>query len=90
VSEKPHPLWAPVRRMLWADWDPIGCGVPDDEYDGYVGQTISLIAKGVSAATLAEYLNWAREEHMGSAPDRAADLAIAERLLGLRDGGVVQ
>jgi hypothetical protein len=24
-----------IRRVLMPEWDPIGCGAPDDEYDSY-------------------------------------------------------
>ena len=33
--QKAREGFAKVRAILHGDWDPIGCGVPEDEYDDY-------------------------------------------------------
>lgn len=45
-----------MRKILWQDWDPIGCGVPQDEYDDYVGPVMRLLSERKPAAELADYL----------------------------------
>jgi hypothetical protein len=35
--------WPKVRAILWTEWDPIGCGVPEDEYDAYVGPIATML-----------------------------------------------
>jgi hypothetical protein len=40
--------------------------------------------RGESASQLADYLDWASNEHMGCPQSRETNLAIAERLAGLR------
>jgi len=42
-----------VDRILWAEWDPIGCGVPDDEYTFYARIVADKAMQGETA------------EHMG-------------------------
>lgn len=32
-----------VRAILHVDWDPIGSGVPLDEYDSYAWQLVKLL-----------------------------------------------
>ena len=32
-----------VNLILWAAWDPIGCGVPVDEYESYAPQILALL-----------------------------------------------
>jgi hypothetical protein len=42
-----------IRRILMAEWDPIGvCDIPDAalEYDGYIGGVYELLERGASAA----------------------------------------
>ena len=32
-----------INTILWQDWDPIGCGVPEDEYESYVWPVYKLL-----------------------------------------------
>ena len=32
-----------IRKILLCDWDPIGCGRPDDEYDSYIPMIYSIL-----------------------------------------------
>ncbi len=83
MSRSPHPLWTEVRRILWADWDPIGA-VPEDEYDGYVWQVIARVSRGESAEAIADYLDWASNVNMDCPQPRERNLAFARRLAELR------
>jgi hypothetical protein len=75
-------LYAAVRKILWEDWDPIGCGVPEDEYDSYATPVVHLILRRRSAE-IAGYLHEVRTILMGLSGDRSADLAVARRLVEL-------
>jgi len=45
-----------IRVILHGDWDPIGCGVPEDEYDSYVWPVLSLLMRRAPRAELKTYL----------------------------------
>jgi hypothetical protein len=45
-----------VEELLWKEWDPIGCGVPRDEYDSYAGQAYSRAMRGEDVEEIACYL----------------------------------
>ena len=53
-----------INAILWRDWDPIGCGVPEDEYESYVWPVYKLLIDGAPRAELAAYLRWAAEDNM--------------------------
>jgi|GEM_PF-6754760 len=62
-----------VRKKLM-EWDPIGCGVPEDEYDAYAGPIVSMLDHGKEKEEIVEYLRVVCEEYIGMAPhpkDRA-------------------
>ena len=74
-----------LRRLLMAEWDPIGVAdVPEaqDEYDSYLGHLVGLLREGATQATIRHYLGRVRHDYMGlpRAPlkDRRAARAIAE------------
>lgn len=50
-----------VRAILHGEWDPIGCGVPADEYDRYV---LALLKRKADRAEVEAYLRWAADEQM--------------------------
>lgn len=54
-----------VRKILWEDWDPIGCGVPADEYDDYVGPVLRLLIEKAPPERLAAYLRETAAETIG-------------------------
>ncbi len=45
-----------INTILWKDWDPIGCGVPEDEYESYVWPVYKLLIDGAPREAVAEYL----------------------------------
>ena len=55
-----------MREILNRDWDPIGVAdIVADEYDMYIEQIHSLLAKCASENQIAEYLLWVEVERMG-------------------------
>jgi len=55
-----------MRDILNRDWDPIGVAdIVANEYDMYIGQIHSLLAKCASENEIAEYLLWVEVERMG-------------------------
>jgi hypothetical protein len=72
-----------IRRILMTEWDPIGCGVPDDEYDSYIPKIYQLIQKQVSVDDLARHLTGLVTASMGLAAQHHRDRRIAENLLKL-------
>ncbi len=83
-----HPIGVQVHSILWTQWDPIGVREmgdwPDDEYDGYVWPLIGKIMQGEGPDKIADYLDWASNEHMGCPRPRELNLAIARELAALR------
>ena len=75
-----------VRRILVADWDPIGVGdVPQarDEYDEYLPPLLGMLASGTSVRKLSSYLLKIERDSLGleGDPDRAN--RVATRLLNI-------
>jgi len=54
-----------VDRLLWEQWDPIGCGVPKDEYTSYARVVADKAARGETAEQIIDYLYWAESYNMG-------------------------
>lgn len=55
---------AALGLILWLAWDPIGAGVPPDEYDNYVGRVAGLLERGPSADEVAALLASIRHDYM--------------------------
>lgn len=51
-----------INQILWRDWDPIGCGVPEDEYEAYVWPVYKLLIDRKPRAEIEAYLRWAADE----------------------------
>ena len=64
--------------LLWAVWDPIGAGVPIDEYQSYVPVIWKLLDEHAGIETIAAALAQIAEERMGE--DRGTSRHAAERL----------
>jgi hypothetical protein len=57
-----------IKRIFLLEWDPIGVSdVPEaaDEYDSCAFQVFTKLHQGASAASIAEYLRWVENDHMG-------------------------
>ena len=72
-----------VRKVLWEDWDPIGCGVPQDEYDDYVGPTLRLLVEKAPAADIAAYLRETAAVTIGCPVDDGRLARVVDKLMAL-------
>jgi hypothetical protein len=75
-----------IRKVLMSEWNPIGCGVPDDEYDGYIPVIYRLMQAQVGVEELASHLTKTEIESMGLSGGPAVESRnrdVAERLLKL-------
>lgn len=80
-----------VSTVLHEHWNPIGCDVPEDEYDSYAPFVTALLRetsqdnadeRGEKARVIASFLGWARHEMMGlRGGTDAVDAATATALL---------
>jgi len=57
-----------IRKILWEDWDPICCGVPEDEYDDYVSPVYDVLRGGGDRAAVRAYLLKVATETIGCPP----------------------
>ena len=73
-----------VNAILWRDWDPIGCGVPEDEYESYVWPVYKLLIDGAPPEQVADYLRWAAQTQIAlpSPEDRMG--LVVDKLMALR------
>lgn len=71
---------AVVSWILWLAWDPIGWGVPRDEYESYVRAIVARLPGGVRAVAI--QLNTIRTKTIGLKPNRAADKDVARQIIG--------
>jgi hypothetical protein len=70
-----------IRMILITDWDPIGCGVPDDEYDCYIGAIFALMQRQVSAEELAQHLEMIETRTMCLQSNADRNRRVAKSLL---------
>lgn len=80
-------MQAPVKRqlrdvnlILWSAWDPIGCGVPTDEYESYAPQILGLLRKEPPIEEVIAMLSALRTEQIGLEPDPTTDRDVALKL----------
>jgi hypothetical protein len=66
--------------VLWAAWDPIGGGVPLDEYSWYCDRLSALLRKARPTSELEAALSEFGRERIGLDPDPATDAAAAEKV----------
>lgn len=45
-----------INTVLWEDWDPIGAGVPEDEYESYAPPILRLLLDGADKTAISNYL----------------------------------
>lgn len=92
MSESRKRIAVEVRRVLLADWDPIGVrDLPGkyrhaaaDEYDSYIDPVIRMLLAGKSKEEVADFLYDTEVRNMGGRRDRSAANAAAAKLVGLR------
>lgn len=74
---------AAVRKILHGTWDPIGCGVPEDEYDTYLWPVLDLLKRGAPAEEVKAYLRLTADETLLSpVPEERLELTVG-MLMGL-------
>ncbi len=72
-----------INTILWKDWDPIGCGVPEDEYESYVWPVYKLLLDGAPREAVAAYLRvTAAEVITVSVPENRLE-AVVDKLMAL-------
>jgi len=74
---------AKVRAILHGQWDPIGAGVPEDEYDSYVWPVLVLLMRRAGRPEVEEYLRWAANEEMKSPVPEDRLAQVLDRLMAL-------
>lgn len=72
-----------VRAILHGEWDPIGCGVPIDEYDSYAWPVLAMLQRKADRGEVEAYLRWAADEAMQSPVPPARLAAVIDRLMTL-------
>jgi hypothetical protein len=73
-------VWTDVRRILHADWDPIGAPTPEDEYDCCAGPVVSMLFQKASQADIADFLEAEATGHFGCPMPRDVHDRVAEKL----------
>ena len=87
--ESPKHLYARIREVLLADWDPMGfsdAAVPPDDYDD-VAREVHAILTGpeASAERIAAYLRWTEREQMRLQRRPGKASGAAQKLMALID-----
>lgn len=73
-----------INAILWRDWDPIGCGVPEDEYESYVWPVYGLLTDGASREALAAHLRRVASQNIGlPVPEERLNMVV-DKLLALK------
>ena len=73
-----------IRQVLCRDWDPIGCGVPEDEYDSYIGPIYPIRTASRSEQEVVEFHFRTERDTIGLACDSPEKLRpVAQKLFAL-------
>ncbi len=72
-----------VRAILHGEWDPIGAGVPIDEYDSYAWPVLALLQRKAERTEVEAYLRWAADDAMSSPVPDARLASVLDRLMAL-------
>ncbi len=77
--------WKAINTILWKDWDPIGAGVPKDEYSDFVWPVYRLLAAGAGRDIVGLYLRTSAADKLGIADHDEARLNTAlDKLMALK------
>ena len=74
---------AAIRKILHQDWDPIGCGVPEDEYDSYLWPVLGLLQEGAPREEVADYLRNTARDAMSSSVPEARLVVVQDKFMAL-------
>jgi hypothetical protein len=72
-----------INQVLWRDWDPIGCGVPEDEYESYVWPVYKLLIDRAPRGEVEAYLRWAADENITRPVPEGKLQRVVDTLLAL-------
>ena len=72
-----------VRAILHGEWDPIGCGVPLDEYDSYAWPVLAMLQRQAKREEVETYLRWAADEAMQSPVPPTRLASVVDKLMAL-------
>ena len=72
-----------INAILWKDWDPIGCGVPEDEYESYVWPVYKLLIDGEPRDKVGAYLRWVADEQITVSVPEDRLQAVVDKLMAL-------
>jgi hypothetical protein len=75
--------FARVQAILHGEWDPIGCGVPLDEYDSYAWPVVRMLMEGAGREAIERHLRWAADEKMGCPVPEERLRTVIDRLMDL-------
>lgn len=82
-AKRARAAFGQVRAILHGEWDPIGCGVPLDEYDSYAWPVLDLLKKKAGRAEVEAYLRWAADEAMSSPVPEKRLASVLDKLMAL-------
>ena len=76
-----------IRQIFLHDWNPIGFGVPSDEYDAYIAPVYRILVGSRSEQVLCEFLFRTARDTIGVAKDNVEHFELgrptARKLLEL-------
>lgn len=72
-----------VRAILHTDWDPIGSGVPLDEYDSYAWPVLAMLQRKADRGEIEAHLRWAADTAMSSPVPQPRLAAVLDKLMAL-------
>lgn len=72
-----------INAILWRDWDPIGCGVPEDEYESYVWPVYRLLINNAPREAIADYLRETADQATSVAVPEIRLQLVVDKLLAL-------
>lgn len=84
VRRQTRVLLRAVNTVLWRDWDPIGCGVPEDEYESYAPEVVRLLTEGAPAGEIAAYLRETAAGMMSTTVPERQLADVVAKLMALR------
>jgi hypothetical protein len=70
-----------VHEVLIRDWNPIGCGVPDDEYDSYIPGICRLLREGADEIKIGAHLENLQTVNMGLCGNKDRNRQISHILI---------
>lgn len=70
-----------IHAVLIHEWDPIGCGVPDDEYDSYIPGICRLLMDGADEIKIGSHLEKLKTVSMGLQGNKDRNRRIAHLLI---------